>query len=157
MKGHLCGFVLLPVWPRLPITWGSTPLQNLSIAGTYSAIPETLQGTLEHQTPCNTYKYTYLHDKMRGKIQPTYFQGWPWTWTEVGSKLGIVDYKSLAYWFISSRNLSHNHYGILNKKSLKARFSAIGRPSRIVNSFTSASQPSYAAKHHDSSILSYIS
>ena len=25
-------------------------------------IPETLQCTLEHQTPCNTYKYTYLHD-----------------------------------------------------------------------------------------------
>jgi len=28
---------------------------------------------------------------------------------EVGSKLRIVDYNSLAYWFISPRNLSHNH------------------------------------------------
>jgi len=62
VKGHLCGFIWLPVWPRLPITWGSTPLQTLSITGAYNAIPETLQGTLERQTPCNTYKYTYLHD-----------------------------------------------------------------------------------------------
>ena len=57
--------------------------------------------------------------KMQGKIQPTYFQGWPWTCIEVGSKVGIVDYNSLEYWFISSRNLSHNDYGILNKRSLK--------------------------------------
>ena len=87
--------------------------------------------------------------KMQGKIQPTYFQGWPWTWIEVGSKLGIVDYNSLAYWFISSHNLSHNHDGILNKNSLKARFSAIGKPSGIMNLlFTGASQPSYEANHH---------
>ena len=86
---------------------------------------------------------------MRGKIQRTYFQEWPWTWIEAGSKLGIVNYNSLAYWFISSRNLSHNHYGILNKKSLKARFSAIGKLSGIVNLlFTGASQPSYAANRH---------
>jgi len=86
---------------------------------------------------------------MRGKIQPTYLQEWPRTWIEVGSKLGIVDYNSLEYWFISSRNLSHNHYGILNKNSLKARLSAIGKPSGIVNLlFTGANQPSYVANHH---------
>ena len=86
---------------------------------------------------------------MRGKIQPTYFQEWPWTWNEAGSKLGIVNYNSLAYWFISSRNLSRNHYGILNKNSLKARFSAIGKLSGIVNLLsTCASQPSYAANGH---------
>ena len=62
VKGNLCGFIWLPIWPRLLITWGSTPLQNLSITGTYNAIPETLQGTLEYQTSCNTCKYTYLHD-----------------------------------------------------------------------------------------------
>jgi len=95
-------------------------------------LKKTLQGTLERPTPCNTYKYTYLH-KVRGKIQPTYSQGWPWTWIEVDSGLGIVDYNLLEHWFINSRNLSHNHYGILNKNSLKAQFSVIGKPPGIVN------------------------
>ena len=86
---------------------------------------------------------------MRGKIQPTDLQGWPRTWIEVGSKLGIFDYNSIAYWFISSCNLSHNHDGTLNKNSLKVRFSAIGKPSGIVNLlFPSLSQPSYAANCH---------
>ena len=39
VKGHLCGFIWLPVWPCLPIMWGSTPLQNLSIPVISSAIP----------------------------------------------------------------------------------------------------------------------
>ena len=30
--------------------------------GTYNSILETLQGTLDHQTPCNSYEYTYLHN-----------------------------------------------------------------------------------------------
>lgn len=80
---------------------------------------------------------------MRERIQRTYSQG-TWTWIEVYSKLGIVNYNSLV--LVSQLN---NNYGILNKNSINAWFSAIGKSSRIVNLlFTGASQPSYAANLH---------
>jgi len=34
---------------------------------------------------------------MQGKIQPIYFQEWPRTWIEVGSKLGIIDWKHSSH------------------------------------------------------------
>ena len=129
LNSHLCRFIWVPVEPRLPITTNRVrlhQLQNLSIMGTDNAIPETLQGTLEHQT---AYQYTYQHD-INVRKDPIYLfprmnMNMDWSRLQAGySQLQLV-------WVLVSQ--LNNNYSILNKNSINTWFSAIGKSSRIVN------------------------